>query len=334
MTEILKIAVSSGTFGKYAPKAIEKLSKHFKLINIKLSPDMSDDEVAEAIGEADGLLLGSAGRVTLKIIERTPSLKLIIKHGLGVDNIDVKAATKYKIPIINCRHTNEEISVAEYTIALLLSAARNIIKGNELVKDGKWKQRSNLIGSEIYRKTLGIIGLGAIGQRVAKMAKRGFEMNVAAYDPYVHDKVFKDLRIKREDLDTLIQESDFLTIHVPLTDETRNLINARRIKNIKSFIIINTSRGAVIDEEELAKKIKKNNIIAALDVLEREPPEINNPLLKMDNVILTPHIALYTKDALKRMDDALAEDMLKFFNGQKPLRLVNPEVFEARLTHK
>lgn len=325
----MKLVVASGTFGKHAPNVIKSLRKRFELKSVKLSNAMSDEEIAEALSGADAVLLGASGRITRKIIGLVPTLKLIAKHGVGLDNIDLEVATEHKIPIVYCRHTMQEISVAEHTMALLLAAARHVAKGNEYVKSGKWKERSKLIGCELYGKTLGIIGLGAIGRRVAQIAKRGFEMNVVAYDPYVPDKVFRELGVKSEGLNALLQTSDVITIHVPLTKETRNLIDAERLEKIKrGAIVINTSRGAVVDEEALAEKVKEGRIkAAALDVMRLEPPELDNPLLKMEEVIITPHVAMYTTEALTRMDNALAEDILRFFNGERPLRVANPEVF-------
>ena len=327
----MKLIVASGTFGKYAPNAIEALSERFELEHVKLSSVMSDEEIAKALEDADVVLLGTSGRITRKVIELTPTLKLIAKHGIGLDNIDIEAATEHKIPVVYCRHTKQELSVAEHTMALLLAAARYVAKGNEYVKSGKWRERSKLVGCELYGKTLGIIGLGAIGRRVAQLAKKGFEMNVIAYDPYVPDKVFRELDVKSEGLNALLQKSDVLTIHVPLTKETRNLIDAERLKKIKrGAIIINTSRGAVIDEEALAQAVKEGRVkAAALDVMRLEPPELDNPLLKMEKVIITPHVAVYTTEALTRMDNALAEDILRFFNGERPLRVANPEIFNS-----
>ncbi len=330
---MLKLTIASGTFGKYAPEVIEILSRYFTEIKrVRLSNDMSDEEIAEKLENADVVIIGGLGRISKGVIERTPALKLVAKHGIGVDNIDVDAATRRGIPVIYCRHTMEERSVAEHTIALILSAIRWIPKGDKLVKQNKWIERSSLIGIELYGKTLGIIGLGAIGRIVAKIASRGFDMRVIAYDPYVPDEIFQELGIKRVDLETLLKTSDVITLHIPLTNETRGLLNRERLSLVKEgAVIVNTSRGAVIDESALAEKIKEGRIkFAALDVMTHEPPKPDNPLLELDNVVITPHIAAYTFEALNRMDTALTEDIISFLKGEKPKRVVNPEVFRVK----
>jgi len=327
-----RLVIASGTFGKYVPKVMDILSRYFKEIKrVRLSGDMSPEEISRHLKGADVVIIGGLGRITKEVIDEVPTLKLIAKHGIGVDNIDVNAATSKGIPVIYCRHTMEEVSVAEHTFALLLSAARWVPKGDRIVKRGGWTERSSLIGMELYGKTIGIIGLGAIGRIVARIAKNGFSMNVIAYDPYVPNTVFEELGVRRVDLETLLKESDVITLHVPLTEETRGLLNRERLSLVKEgVVIVNTSRGAVIDEEALAEKIREGRIrFAALDVMAREPPDIQNPLLKLgDRVVITPHIAAYTHEALVRMDTALTEDIVRFLQGEKPLRVVNPEVFK------
>ncbi|RLE65994.1 MAG: hydroxyacid dehydrogenase [Thermoprotei archaeon] len=330
---MFKLTIASGTFGKYAPEVMETLSKYFTEIKrVRLSNDMSDEEIAARLENADVVIIGGLGRISKGVIERTPALKLIAKHGIGVDNIDLDTATRRGIPVIYCRHTMEERSVAEHTIALILSAIRWIPKGDRLVKQNKWTERSSLIGIELYRKTLGIIGLGAIGKMVAKIASKGFDMHVIAYDPYVPDEVFQELGIKKVDLETLLKTSDIITLHIPLTEETRGLLSREKLSLVKNgVVIVNTSRGAVVDEMALAEKIKEGRIkFAALDVMIHEPPKPDNPLLKLENVVITPHIAAYTFEALKRMDTALTEDIVSFLEGKKPKRVANPEVFEVK----
>ena len=229
----MKIIVTSGSFAKYSPQAINELSKRFEIEHRKILRDATDEEIAEELKDADAVIIGGSagsGRINRKIMELTPKLKLIAKHGLGLDNLDIKAATEKGIAIINCRHTMQERTVAEHTMALILSTVRKVVEADNYVKRGKWKERSELIGLELYGKTLGVIGFGSIGRIVAKIAKEGFEMNVMAYDPYVPEKLFRDLNVKSTELSDLLRKSDVITIHVPLTDETRNLIDYDEFK--------------------------------------------------------------------------------------------------------
>jgi len=326
----LKLVIASGTFGKYAKDAFQDLLSHFEEVQrIILSKDMTDEEVVEKLSGANVVVVGAVRRLTQEVIESLPSLKLIAVHGVGLDGIDLETATKRGIPVIYTRGTDEEYAVAELTITLILDVARQVTRASQLVKQGRWNERSKLIGTELRGKTLGIIGFGNIGRQVAKIIK-GFGVKVIAYDPYVPDNVFKEFGVKRAiTLDYLLERSDIITIHCPLTEETRGLLNAERLDKVKDgAILVNTARGAIIDEVALAEKIKQGKIrAAALDVLTQEPPDPDNLLLKLDEVIITPHIGAYTTEALERMDRALIEDIIRFLKGERPIRVANPEVF-------
>jgi D-3-phosphoglycerate dehydrogenase len=334
------VVIAPKSYGRDAPYAIKKLSEIFNLRRIpvdNLRNDTTDDEIIEMLDNADAIIIGGYGRINRYIMESVPSLKIIAKRGLGLDNIELDAATELGIAVIYARHTMEEISVAEHTVSLILACARRLTEANEKVKLSKYDERVDLIGIELYNKKLGIIGFGAIGRRVAQIMKNGFRMKIIAYDPYVPEEVFKEYGAEKiEDLDELMSESDVITIHIPLTSETRNLIDEERIKRIKKdAIIVNTSRGAVIDEKALANQVKTEKIFACgLDVTIKEPPEKDNPLIPLNRVIMTPHIAAFTYEALKRIDTAIAEDLIAFFKGKRPSRIANPQVFNKYLRFK
>ncbi|MEM2194250.1 MAG: phosphoglycerate dehydrogenase [Candidatus Methanomethylicia archaeon] len=322
-----RIIILSGSFGIYAPEAIETLNRIGEVKRLTFSSPPKDSEVAEAIRGYDAVILGAIGRISAETLRNVENLKVIARHGVGYDNVDVQEATRRRIAVTYTPHANAE-SVAEHTFTLILALMRRIYEAYSTVKNGRWSERSKLIGFEIYGKTLGVIGFGAIGRRVAEIAIKGFNMKVLAYDPYVNREEMLKLNVKPVDLKELLKESDIVSIHAILTSETHHLIGEEMLKQMKSSaLIVNTARGPIIDEEALIKALREKWIAgAALDVLETEPPNMKNPLLKMDNVLVTPHIAAFTVEALKRMDLMIVEDIDRIYNGLKPRRLVNPEV--------
>jgi len=331
-----KLTITSPAFCRFSPELINELSKYFEVFEARNLPvDASDEEIIKVIDDSDALILGMH-RISREVMESVKTLKIIARYGLGYENVDVKVATELGIVITYCRFTGEEISVAEHTFALILAAARKIVEANEYVKSGGWRdmtQRIKFVGYELSGKTLGIIGLGHIGRRVAEIAKKGFNMKVIAYDPYIPDEIFKEYGVKKiTNLDELIEHSDIITIHAALTKETYNLLNAERLRKVKEgVIIVNTARGGIIDEKALVELLKEGRIYyAALDVLAKEPPTPDNELLRLPNVVITPHTAAFTYDALRRMDEGVVDDIIRFLvKKEKPLRIVNPEVLDS-----
>jgi len=328
-----KLVIASASYGLHAPEALQLLSTVFEEIErVELRLGEPEDSVASKIGDADALILGGGGPVTRRVMERAANLKIIARHGIGLDNVDLEAATELGIPVTYCRHTGEEDSVAEHAVALILACARRIVEADRAVREGRWGARVHLVGLELKGKTLGVIGLGAIGRRVARIMREGFLMRVLAYDPYAPEEAFREVGAERASLERLLRESDVITVHAPLTEETRGMLNAEAIRLMKpGAILVNTARGAIVDERALAEALREGRIFyAGLDVFEREPPA-GSPLLELPNVVLTPHIAAFTKEALRRMDMANAEDLVRFFRGERPLHLANPEVYERGL---
>ncbi len=275
------------------------------------SEHLEKDKLLQIMPEIEVLVVRSATKVTKEIIEKGTKLRIIGRAGVGLDNIDVNTAKEKGIKILNTPGASA-ISVAELTFGLMLSAARHIARGTMDLKSGLWTKKE-LEGVELYGKTLGIIGLGVIGKEVAKRAV-AFGMNVLAYDPYVKSFEFA----KMTGLNELLANSDFITLHVPLTDETKHLINKETIAKMKdNVIIVNASRGGVIDEEALYEALKSRKIYAAaLDVFEIEPPqdELRKKLLQLPNVLGTPHIGASTVEAQQRVGKELVEKILKELN--------------------
>jgi D-3-phosphoglycerate dehydrogenase len=273
------------------------------------SEHLEKEHLLKIMPEIEVLIVRSATKVTADIIEAGTKLKIIGRAGTGLDNIDVKAAEAKGIKVINTPGANS-ISVAELTIGLMIACSRHIARGTIDLKNGKWTKKE-LEGHELFGRTVGIIGFGNIGREVAKRLL-AFDMKILAYDPFVKET---DMNVKMVDLDTLYKESDYITIHVPLTPETKNLINKETISKMKDgVIIINAARGGIIDEEALYEALVSGKVYAAgLDVFEVEPPtdELRQKLLALPNVVATPHIGASTFEAQERVGMLLVERLIK-----------------------
>lgn len=266
------------------------------------------DELLRAVRECDGLIVRSETRVTDELMSAAPGLRAVGRAGVGVDNIDVGAATARGIVVMNAPDGNT-ITTAEHTLALLIALARRVPQANLSLKSGHWDRKS-FVGVELRGKTLGIVGLGRIGRVVASRA-RGFEMNIIAYDPLVAGDQARDLDVELAPLDEVFARADFLTVHTPLTSETRGIIGAEAFARMKKGVrIINCARGGLIDEAALYAAITEGRVAgAALDVFEREPPAAGNPLLSLDEVIVTPHLGASTTEAQEGVAVTVAEQL-------------------------
>jgi D-3-phosphoglycerate dehydrogenase len=270
-----------------------KLMQEFAEVDV--ATDLKPSQLMERIAKCEVLVVRSATKVTKELIDAGKQLKIIARAGVGLDNIDVKAARARGIQVINTPEA-PTVAVAELTIGMMLAWVRHLPRADFSTKEGKW-EKAQLMGSELRDKTLGIIGTGRIGRAVGYKAK-AFLMNILAYDVVQNPEFVERTGAKYVDLDTLLRESDFVTLHVPLTPETRHMISKRELDLMKpTAVLINTSRGEVVDEAALAKALKKGKIAGAcLDVYEQEPPA-ESPLLKLPNVVLTPHLGASTREA-------------------------------------
>ncbi|OHB76998.1 MAG: hypothetical protein A2Z34_06265 [Planctomycetes bacterium RBG_16_59_8] len=279
---------------------------------------LDEKQLAGLVPGYAGLIVRSSVKVTRPVIEAGKELKIIGRAGVGVDNIDVKAATERGIKVINSPAGNTT-SAAEHTFGLLLASARNVVAGSVSLMKGEWK-RSKFTGVELEGKTLGIVGLGRIGSKIAGYAK-AFGMRVIAHDPFVKESAVATLIA----LDELLRTSDFITLHVALTDKTRNMIGERELKMMKkSAVLVNVARGGVVNEEALAGAVRDGVIAgAAVDVFATEPPSPENPLLHVEKIIVTPHLGASTHDAAVRVAVDVAEKMVEFFKTGKARDSVN-----------
>jgi len=290
-------------------------------IELVVKPGLKPDELKQEIKEANALLVRSATRVTADIIEAAPNLIVIGRAGVGVDNIDVEAATRRGVVVCNSPEGNT-IAAAEHTLALMLAVARNIPSASSSVAAGEWK-RTAFLGVELLDKTLGIIGLGKIGSEVA-MRAQAFGMKVIGHDPFITADHASRLGVEIADLPELLQRSDFITLHVPLTRDTRHLIGEETLAKVRPGVrIINCSRGPVVDEAALAKAIQEGRVAGAgLDVFEKEPPS-DSPLLALSQVVLTPHLGASTAEAQMKVAVDVAQQVAEVLHGRPARSAVN-----------
>jgi D-3-phosphoglycerate dehydrogenase len=282
--------------------------KDFK-VEVHNKPD--SEKLKKIIKYYDGLLIRSEVKITADIVSAAERLKFIGRAGTGTDNVDVFAASRRGVVVSNVPGGNT-ISVAEYVVGLILSLSRNIPEAYKSLKLGKWT-RKNFLGTELSEKTLGLIGLGRIGNEVAKRMF-AFDMKIIAYDPFVNEKSLKISGVKLKTLDELYSLADYISIHSPLNDDTKGMINASSIKKMKDGVrIINCARGAIVNEKELSDAINSGKVKgAALDVFLKEPPE-DWAIIETNNVIATPHIAASTKEAQIKIAREMSDIIIDFF---------------------
>lgn len=290
-------------------------------------------EYEQHLADAEALIVRSAVKVTKQVLEKAPKLRVIGRAGVGVDNVDLAAATSAGVLVMNTPGGNA-VSVAEHTLALMLAMARSIPQANASTKSGKWEKKK-FLGNELRGKTLGIVGLGSIGREVARRA-RAFEMKIIASDPYVTREAIEDVTVDLVDLDTLYQTSDYITLHAALTNETRQMLNRDAFAKMKPGVrLVNCSRGELIDVEALKEAIESGKVAsAALDVFSPEPPPPDFPLFALENVLATPHIAGSTEEAQEIVGVRIAEQLAQYLLSGVALNAVNmpaltPEQYKA-----
>ncbi len=308
-----KVLITSRSFGKISKEPIDLLEEAGFEITL-MGTDFDQERFEKEILNYEALIIG-AHEFPQDIMDKCEKLKIICKHGAGLDNIDLAAAEKNGITVCNVPGTNSN-AVADLAMGLALAMTRNIIISNNRVRNGKWQPS---IGEDVYKKTIGLIGFGSIAQNVARRAK-GFSMKVLAYDPYIQTlpEEFKDY-VKLSSFDDAIKNSDLISLHLPLTEETKNLIAGKEMDQMKKgAYIINTARGGIINEKDLYDALVSGQIAAAaLDVTEVEPIEKDNPLLALENVIITPHIGMYSKEAIGAVSLICAQNVEAIFNNKE-----------------
>ena len=291
------------------PKGIEVLNKE-EGIEVIVKPKPSPEELRHILKDCQGVIVRSETKLTEGIINSAPDLKVIGRAGVGVDNICLDAATRRGIIVMNTPQGNTT-STAEHTITLILALSRNISKADLSIRQGRW-EKNKFVGIEISGKVLGVIGLGQVGGEVAKLA-RGLGMDVIGYDPYISSDKAKRLGVKMAELDIISQKADYITVHTPLTKETRHLINKDFLSRVKPGVrIINCARGGIVDETALYEALKDGKVAgAALDVYEKEPVT-KSPLFELDNCLFTPHLGASTREAQTGVAVTVARQIIDF----------------------
>jgi D-3-phosphoglycerate dehydrogenase / 2-oxoglutarate reductase len=320
----MKILVSD----QLAELGVEKLMA-VPDFEVEVNTSLTPEELRQIIKEYDALVIRSATKVTEDIIEAAQRLKVIARAGIGLDNVDIAAASKRGIVVMNAPEGNV-ITTAEHTIAMLMAVSRNIPQATASIKENKWEKK-RFRGKEVFNKILGIIGVGRIGRVVVDRAK-GLKMNVIAYDPYISKQSIEKMGIEAVSLDELYARADYITVHTPVTQETRALINADAFQKMKKGVfILNCARGGIVDETALYDAIQAGIVAgAALDVFAKEPP-LNNPLLTLEKVIATPHLGASTDEAQENVAIAVADQVIDYLLNGTIRNAVNAPMIDGEV---
>jgi len=313
-----------------SPEAVQILRKAGLEVDVKVG--LKPDELEAVIGAYDGLAVRSATKVTAKVLEKAGRLKVVGRAGVGVDNVDLDAATRRGVVVMNTPG-GSSTTVAELALAMVLSLSRHVAAATASVKSGKWEKKK-FQGHELAGKTLGVVGIGNIGSVLVDRA-RALKMRAIAYDPFISAEAAAKLGVALVELDDLWREADVISLHVPLTDKTRNLVNAAVLARVKKgAILVNCARGGIVDEKALAEALAAGHLGgAAMDVFEKEPPPADHPLFKFENFVCTPHIGASTEEAQSAVAVAIAEQLAAYLKEGVVRNAVNvlglaPEVME------
>lgn len=323
----MKVLITATSFSEVTKEPEERLKEAgHEVIHNPHGRPMTAEELAPLLAEADACGAG-VDDFSAPAFAQADRLKVIVKHGAGIDNIDVAECTRRGIVVANVPGANAE-AVADMSFALMLAVARHVPLGDRTTKAGQW---INAYGVDVHGATLGLLGMGRIG-KAAALRGRGFEMRVLAYDPYFDEKFAAEHGVERAaSLEEVMKESDFVSVHMPLNERTQGIIDADKIALMKpTAIIVNTARGAIIDEEALAAALEEGRIFGAgLDVYAAEPPT-NSRLLRCERAVTMPHNSSNTTGALLGMGNGVTDAILAVFNGERPQHCVNPEVYDAK----
>jgi len=290
---------------------------------IFFAQSLEEDSLIKEVKEVNGIIIRANGKVTRKIMASAPKLKVVGRHGVGVENIDLEAATEKGIWVVNTPDAND-ISVAEHFFGLALILSKMLKKADIALREGRWGARYEYTGNELHGKTLGILGFGRIGKAVGRIGHKGFDMKVLYYDALRYEETEKELKAMKVSLKEVLSESDYISINLPMLPETKGLLGKKEFGLMKpSAFIINLARGPIWDEKVLYRVLKEKRIAGAgSDVYEVEPAAKGHPLFDLENFVGTPHMAAHTEEALRRMS-LVAEDVIRVLEGKAPLNPVN-----------
>lgn len=318
------VLVTTRSFGREVPEPMERLKREgIRTLEWREGSGLSETDLVAKVAQADAWIV-AFHPIGATIMDAAPRLRIIAKHGVGVDNIDIPAATARGIVVTTAPSANDQ-AVADLTMALLLALLRRIPEADASVKAGRWER---FLGFGLNGKVMGVLGFGRIGQNVARRAK-GFGVELVGADPVWPEDAAREIGVRRVDPDHLLAQSDVISLHVPLTAETSGLIDEAAIARMKGGVwIVNTSRGKVVNEKALYEALVAGKVAGyATDVFETEPP-VGSPLLGLSNVIASPHMGTHTRESLQLMGDRVADAVLRVLRGERPEFVVNPEVYD------
>lgn len=326
--EKFTVLIEARPFCAYDPAPLERLKNAGMDVIDMRGAGMQDPRFVAALEDADAVLCGNDLRIDAQTLGRAPRVKAIAKLGAGLDTIDIDAATRNNVIVFHTPGANNQ-AVADHTFALILGVARKLVYCDRSLREKRW-EHTKVMGLEIWQKTLGLIGLGAIGRCVALRAL-GFQMKVVAHDPFWPAEFAAQHGISKMAVDELLRVADVVSIHAPLTPDNRGLIDKRALELMKpTAILVNAARGGIVDEIALCEALKNRVIAGAgIDVFEHEPPT-DSPLLDLDNVVLTPHTAAFTFEGMNNMSVGVVEQLVEYHSGNKPRFTVNPEVWDRQ----
>jgi D-3-phosphoglycerate dehydrogenase len=290
-----------------------------KKAEIIFARTLDEDDLIEQVRDVDAVIIRANGAVTTRLMDAAPKLKVIGRHGVGVDAIDLDAAKARGVVVCNTPVANVE-SVAEQAVGLMLAVSKHIARADKAIREGRWQVRYEYIGQELRGRILGLLGMGRIGGRVAEICHLAFNMPVLYHDIVTYPQAEERLGARKLPLDDVLAQADYVSVHLPLLPATRGLIGREQFGLMKKgAVFINTARGPIVDEAALLAALSSGHLAGAgLDVYAIEPVTVDNPLLKLENVTLTPHMAAHTDDALQAMS-LVAEDVLRVLEGQEPV---------------
>src|SRR5690554_1313007 len=325
-----KIAiVNSSSFGKHFPKHIETLKSIGAVDFFKYEPNEKSEVLINDLKDYDYIISSVTPNFRRDFFENTPKLKLISRHGIGYNNIDVQAATDHNVYVTKVDAIVEQDAVAENAIALIMALSRSIVNAAQAAIEGEWGRRAEFMGFQFRNKTAGVIGVGNIGSRVAEIFRDGFKMKVYAYDPYLSEAQKNALPgIVFTDLETVVSNADFLSLNAFLDNESYHILDEALLKTMKpTSLIVNTARGALVDDRAIIKAIQTGTVAGyAADVVENEPIDANHYLLQDHRILITPHTSAYTWECLEGMGDKCVDDVLKVHRNENPTGLINKEM--------
>jgi phosphoglycerate dehydrogenase-like enzyme len=322
--------VNSSSFGMYFPEHIERLKRLGKVKRFEFPPDIDGKTLAKKLKGYSVIIASVSPRYDSEFFANKDETILITRHGIGYDNIDLESATEKGVIVTKVQGEIEREAVAEMAIALLMAVMRRLMEASLAVRKGRWKERARFIGWEIKGKNVGIIGFGNIGSRVGEILKNGFSANVLAYDPYLSEDEIRSKGAEPVSLEELLRNSDIISLNASLNPENYHMLSFKEFSLMKKgVILVNTARGELIDEEALLDALDKGKVAGVgLDVVEGEPIDKNHPLLRFDNVIITPHTAAYTYECLRAMGEKVVCDVERVAKGEIPDEVINKEVLK------